>query len=92
MHCLRWAVAFAALALAGLGARSHAVAGAYNYPWCTSGAGHEYGAVNCGFTTFEQCLATARGNGQSCGPNPLYVPPTGASGGKHSARRAKTSR
>ncbi len=47
----------------------------YNYPWCTSGAMQEYGAVNCGFSTFEQCLATARGNGQSCGPNPHYVPP-----------------
>ena len=29
-----------------------------NYPWCTSGAMQEYGAVNCGFSTFEQCLAT----------------------------------
>ena len=42
------------------------------YPWCTSGAGMEFGAINCGFTTFEQCLQTARGNGQHCQPNPLY--------------------
>jgi hypothetical protein len=42
------------------------------YPWCTTGAGHDYGAVNCGFNTFEQCLETARGNGQGCQPNPLY--------------------
>ena len=41
------------------------------YPWCTTGAGHEFGARNCGFTTFEQCMATARGNGQMCEPNPF---------------------
>src|SRR5690242_15498912 len=46
-----------------------------DYPWCTSGAMQEYGAVNCGFSTLEQCLATARGNGQSCGPNPFYQSP-----------------
>jgi len=45
------------------------------YPWCTSGAGMEFGAVNCGFNTFEQCLQTARGNGQHCQPNPLYQAP-----------------
>jgi hypothetical protein len=45
------------------------------YPWCTSGAGMDFGAVNCGFNTFEQCLATARGNGQTCQPNPLYQAP-----------------
>jgi hypothetical protein len=42
------------------------------YPWCTTGAGHDFGAVNCGFNTFEQCLETARGNGQSCQQNPFY--------------------
>ncbi len=46
------------------------------YPWCTSGAGMEFGAVNCGFNTFEQCLQTARGNGQHCQPNPLYQAPS----------------
>jgi hypothetical protein len=42
------------------------------YPWCTTGAGMDFGGVNCGFMTFEQCMATARGNGQHCQPNPLY--------------------
>jgi Protein of unknown function (DUF3551) len=44
------------------------------YPWCTTGAGHDFGGINCGFNTFEQCLQTARGNGQHCQPNPLYQP------------------
>lgn len=87
-----WAVAFAALVASGFALSQQAVSLEYNYPWCTSGAGHEFGAVNCGFTTFEQCLATAQGNGQSCGLNPSYVPPPSAAAGKHPPRRAKTSR
>lgn len=89
---MRWAVGLAAVVVSGLALPREAASLEYNYPWCTSGAGHEFGAVNCGFTTFEQCLATARGNGQSCGPNPAYVPPPGAAAGKHAPRRAKTSR
>ena len=32
-----------------------AAAKAQNYPWC---AIYKGGAMNCGFTTFQQCLAT----------------------------------
>lgn len=46
-----------------------------DYPWCTTSAGHEFGAQNCGFMTFEQCMQTARGNGQMCEQSPWYVPP-----------------
>ena len=37
---------------------------AQNYPWCAiySGTGGE----NCGFTTLEQCMETARGLGSLC--------------------------
>jgi hypothetical protein len=45
------------------------------YPWCTSGASAEFGGRNCGFVTFEQCLVSARGNGQFCDQNPFYVGP-----------------
>jgi len=31
------------------------VAKAQNYPWC---AVYKVSAMNCGFTTFQQCLAT----------------------------------
>src|SRR5215469_13077585 len=49
---------------------------AQNYPWCAY-YGPAFGATNCGWATFEQCLATGRGIGGSCGPNPMYQPPPG---------------
>jgi hypothetical protein len=43
-------------------------------PWCVEydGGGDGGGARNCGFQTYQQCLATATGAGASCGPNPMY--------------------
>src|SRR6516225_1566021 len=39
-------------------------AGAQNYPWCAQYSGGSMGGGrNCGFTTFEQCLATVHGIG-----------------------------
>jgi hypothetical protein len=40
------------------------------YPWCSN---NKLG-VNCGFTSFKQCVASARGNGHGCRPNPRYEP------------------
>ena len=60
-------------------------------PWCTSGAGMEFGAVNCGFNTFEQCLQTARGNGQHCKPNPNYQAPPQSQVRSHKRSRAPTA-
>jgi len=52
---------------------------AQNYPWCAyySGGGMGGGGTNCGFTTFEQCMETARGLGSFCQRNTQYVPPPG---------------
>ena len=50
---------------------------AQNYPWCAIYSGYDDGGTNCGFTTFEQCMATARGLGSNCQPNTQYVPPPG---------------
>jgi Protein of unknown function (DUF3551) len=51
---------------------------ARDYPWCAyydfGGMG---GATNCGWATLEQCLATVRGIGGSCGPNTTYQPSPG---------------
>jgi Protein of unknown function (DUF3551) len=46
------------------------------YPWCANygGGGRGYGASNCGFVSFQQCLATLWGNGGTCNPNPWYLP------------------
>jgi hypothetical protein len=46
-------------------------AAAQNYPWCAYYNVWQ-GATNCGFSTFQQCLATVRGVGGSCGLNPQY--------------------
>jgi hypothetical protein len=58
-----------------------------SYAWCTTGAGHEFGARNCGFTSFEQCMQTARGNGQMCEQNPWYVAPAAAAQRHRKAQR-----
>ena len=61
------ALAFAMLADSGAGqAQTY-----YDYPWC---AAYNSRTKNCGFMTFEQCLATIRGIGGFCQPNPFYRP------------------
>ena len=50
---------------------------AQNYPWCAYYNFQHGGATNCGWATFEQCLATVRGIGGSCGPNPMHQPAPG---------------
>jgi len=50
-------------------------AGAQNYPWCA--IYDRAGGTNCGFTTLEQCMETARGLGSNCQPNTQYLPPAG---------------
>ena len=51
---------------------------AQNYPWCEyMSGGRSGGGTNCGFTSFEQCMLSARGNGSDCRINTQYVPPAG---------------
>jgi len=52
-----------------------------NYPWCSNF--HDGGGVNCGFSTYQQCMATAQGSGGICTQNNMYAP----SGGPPPARR-----
>ena len=49
----------------GIGTRVEA----QNYPWCAIYGGFDDGGTNCGFTTFQQCMDTARGLGSNCQPN-----------------------
>ena len=58
---------------------------AQNYPWCAIYGDIDGGGTNCGFTTFEQCMVTARGLGSNCQPNTQYQPPLGP----HQAIRAQ---
>ena len=53
---------------AGMGTTAQA----QNYPWCAQYSGR--GGMNCGFTTFDQCMAAVRGIGGFCVQNTQYQP------------------
>jgi len=62
------------IAISAISAPAHA----QNYPWCAFYSGRGFGgATNCGFTSFQQCMATVSGIGGSCQVNTMYVPPPG---------------
>lgn len=42
-------------------------------PWCAQYYNSNSGATNCGFVSYEQCMATARGAGAWCVQNPWYL-------------------
>lgn len=44
------------------------------YPWCAVYGGSMSGSSNCGFKTWQQCMATVSGVGGSCEPNQFYNP------------------
>jgi len=48
---------------------------AQNYPWCAEYGGDMSGSTNCGFVSFDQCMATVSGIGGVCVLNNRYVPP-----------------
>jgi hypothetical protein len=59
--------------LAALGAPATAQ---NNFPWCANFA--DGAGINCGFSSYEQCMATARGSGGSCSENDMYTGPKAA--------------
>lgn len=48
------------------------------YPWCAAYGYDMGGASNCGFLTWEQCMATVSGVGGFCEPNQFYNPRGGS--------------
>lgn len=64
----RLAVSFALAAVAVLAGGTPSQA--RDYPWC---AYYDWSTYNCGFVSFEQCLATVRGIGGYCARNPWYA-------------------
>jgi len=42
-------------------------------PWCVQYIGSRSGSTNCGFVSYQQCMATARGAGAYCVQNPWYL-------------------
>ena len=57
---------------------------AQNYPWCAQYGGKMGGGENCGFSTYQQCMAALSGNGGFCNRNTQYV---GGGGNGPSYRR-----
>jgi hypothetical protein len=68
MHLIRVEIVFSVIVAA-----APVAALAQNYPWCSNF--HDGAGTNCGFSSYEQCMATARGSGGYCAPNNSYVPP-----------------
>lgn len=64
-------VLIAGMLVAGFSTLSEAVQ-AREYPWC---ARYDWTTYNCGFVSFQQCLATVRGIGGFCERNPRYAGP-----------------
>jgi len=50
---------------------------AQNYPWCAQYGATFGGAMNCGFTAFQQCQAMVGWGSRFCQPITQYVPPPG---------------
>jgi hypothetical protein len=57
------------------------------YPWCAVYSGRGGGASNCGFRTWDQCMATVSGIGGFCQPNQFYNP----RGGSQRSRKKQPS-
>ena len=68
--------------LTGAGTRAEA----QNYPWCVVSSAYE-GGQNCGFTTFDQCMATRLGIGGFCVQNTQYRPAIGPATASKKARK-----
>jgi hypothetical protein len=79
----------ASLALIALGSLAAPATAQTNYPWCSNFA-DGFGGTNCGFVSYEQCMATVRGSGGYCDKNNTYRPQSGAqTGGAASAHRPR---
>jgi hypothetical protein len=85
MHLIRFGVVFSAIVVA-----IPIAAQAQNYPWCSNF--HDGAGTNCGFSTYEQCMATARGTGGYCAPNNSYVAPHAVAPSGNATRKLKSSR
>ena len=72
---MRYSLLLVGLMLVTLAAANRAQA--QNYPWCAQYSGRGGGAMNCGFSTYAQCMATIQGAGGFCIQNNTYRPPAG---------------
>jgi hypothetical protein len=66
--------AFAVLASATLAIHAQPAAAEIYRPWCVQYGGSDGdNGTTCAFTSFEQCMMTARGGGGFCVQDPWYL-------------------
>jgi hypothetical protein len=79
-------VAFAVLASATFAIDAQPAGAEIYRPWCVQyGSSDRDNRTTCAFTSFEQCMMTARGGGGFCVQNPWYL---GYGSGQKSSERA----
>ena len=78
--------------LLGMASLMGGSAHAQNYPWCAQYGGREGGGQNCGFSTYQQCMAALSGNGGFCNRNTQYTGGGGGSGYYHYHRHHRYHR
>jgi hypothetical protein len=76
-------------ALAALAAFAPTPSHADPYRWCAVYGGRGGGGSNCGFITWDQCMATVSGIGGFCEPNQFYTGPDRASGSDRRSTRKR---
>lgn len=74
------------LALTSIAASAPAAAQADPYRWCAVYSGDGDGGTNCGFITWDQCMATVSGIGGFCEPNQFYTGPAPAAAARAAVR------
>ena len=78
----------AVLAVLALAAFSLTPTGADAGAWCAT---YRWGSTSCGYSSSEDCMATVRGLGGFCYPNPLPETAYGTSAGSWNSRAGSES-
>jgi hypothetical protein len=86
-------VAFAVLASATLAIDVQLAAAEIYRPWCVQYGGSDGdNGTTCAFTSFGQCMMTARGDGGFCVQNPWYLAYGSGQKGQESAGRSNRAK
>ena len=85
---MRFVVLGLVLAAGALGLSAHSASAQFNNRFCTQGG--RFGATDCAYATWEQCLASASATGRTCTANPNYDPRAHGDVVGQSHRRHKT--
>ena len=86
-------VTFAVLAITALAIDAKPAAAEIYRPWCVQYGGSDGdNGTTCAFTSFDQCMMTARGGGGFCVQNPWYLAyGSGQKGPQNSSRPTEPS-